>query len=75
MRKRPFLLLACMFLAGVQFGAGRAWYALPLAMVVVVYARPWQEKSPRRGLLFLLFFTPFAAGKLPTETESKLHAP
>ena len=74
MRKRPFLLLACMFLAGVQFGAGRAWYALPLAMVVVVYARPWQEKSPRRGLLFLLIFTLFAAGALRAESESRLQA-
>lgn len=74
MRKRPFLLLACMFLAGVQFGAGRAWYALPLAMVVVVYARPWQEKSPRRGLLFLLIFTLFAAGALRAEGESRLQA-
>ena len=74
MRKRPFLLLACMFLAGVQFGAGRAWYALPLAMVVVVYARPWQEKSPRRGLIFLLIFTLFAAGALRAESESRLQA-
>ena len=63
-----------MFLAGVQFGAGRAWYALPLAMVVVVYARPWQEKSPRRGLLFLLIFTLFAAGALRAESESRLQA-
>ena len=63
-----------MFLAGVQFGAGRAWYALPLAMVVVVYARLWQEKSPRRGLLFLLIFTLFAAGALRAESESRLQA-
>lgn len=60
MRKRPFLLLACMFLAGVLSAETKAPVLGMPAFLLFLYAMPWKERGIRRVLfaagLPLMFF-------------------
>ena len=54
MRKRPFLLLAVEFLLGIVCAKEQLFAGVVLAILLLVYARPWKEQGIRKVL--------FAAG-------------
>lgn len=76
MRKRPFLLLACVFLAGVLYSS--KLFFLPVAAVLLMlYAQPWKEKGVRRcfyaiGLPLFFFLGVFRISSENTYRERYL---
>lgn len=70
MRKRPFLLLACMFLAGILARRYCVWALLPAALVTA--AAIWRtEEGSRRGLLLACALFLLAAGALREGGEAR----
>lgn len=69
MRKRPFLLLACMFLAGIMLGITRKPVFIGPVILLYFYAMPWKERGIRKVLFAAGLPLLFLLGLIHTNRE------